>query len=87
MLVLLGAVSCASAAPVVKFGIITDVHYADADPEGTRIYRDSLPKVIKATADISAAKVWGHVHTHLCIDICIYMCVFYTCMCTGRFSY
>lgn len=33
---LLGAV--ASAAPVVvRFGIITDVHYADAPPEGTRV--------------------------------------------------
>ena len=29
----------------LSFGIITDVHYADADPAGTRIYRDSLPKV------------------------------------------
>ena len=29
----------------VSFGIVTDLHYADANPSGTRIYRDSLPKV------------------------------------------
>jgi hypothetical protein len=34
----------------VSFGIITDVHYADAAPSGTRIYRDSLPKVEAAVA-------------------------------------
>ena len=40
--------------PFVKFGIVTDVHYADADPEGTRVYRDSLPKMKEALASISS---------------------------------
>ena len=30
---------------VARFGIITDVHYADFNTVGTRYYRDSLPKV------------------------------------------
>ncbi len=37
-------------APLLKAGIITDVHYADADPRGTRIYRDSLKKLRRAVA-------------------------------------
>ena len=40
---------------VARFGIITDVHYADYDTAGTRFYRDSLPKVEKATNDIIEA--------------------------------
>ena len=50
--------SPAPAAPtkVVSFGIITDVHYADAAPSGTRVYRDSLPKVAQAVKDVSAEK-------------------------------
>jgi len=40
---------------VVKFGIITDLHYADAPTEGTRYYRDSLPKARDAVRDINAA--------------------------------
>jgi len=39
---------------VVKFGIITDLHYADAPTEGTRYYRDSLPKARDAVHDINA---------------------------------
>jgi hypothetical protein len=39
----------------VSFGIITDVHYADAAPSGTRIYRDSLPKVQEAVAAMNRA--------------------------------
>jgi predicted phosphodiesterase len=30
---------------VVRFGIVTDCHYADADTVGTRYYRDSLDKL------------------------------------------
>jgi hypothetical protein len=41
---------------VSTFGIVTDVHYADADPGGSRHYRDSLPKMEEATAAITAAK-------------------------------
>ena len=54
MLALTGVAFSASSSappePVVSWGIITDVHYADADPSGTRVYRDSLPKVRGGTA-------------------------------------
>eukprot|EP00928_Gymnodinium_smaydae_P045934 TRINITY_DN30579_c0_g1_i1.p1 TRINITY_DN30579_c0_g1~~TRINITY_DN30579_c0_g1_i1.p1 ORF type:complete len:490 (-),score=37.42 TRINITY_DN30579_c0_g1_i1:368-1792(-) len=40
---------------VAKFGIITDVHYADAPAKGTRHYRDSLPKVRDAVRDINSS--------------------------------
>jgi alkaline phosphatase len=31
--------------PTVRFGVLTDVHYADKDAAGTRHYRDSLEKL------------------------------------------
>ncbi len=36
--------------PMLTFGLITDVQYADADPNGERHYRDSLPKLKAAVA-------------------------------------
>ena len=42
-----------SARPVVRFGVITDVHYADKPPVGTRFYRDSLPKMQVAVAALN----------------------------------
>jgi len=52
-LLLMYAGSSANALPEgrkhsVRFGIITDSHYADIDTEGTRHYRDSLGKVREA---------------------------------------
>ena len=32
----------------IRFGIVTDSHYADREPAGTRFYRDSLLKMRKA---------------------------------------
>lgn len=31
--------------PILTFGLITDVQYADAEPEGERHYRASIPKL------------------------------------------
>lgn len=42
--------------PAVKFGIVTDVHYADCDPRGTRYYRDSMLKMRDAVDRIAALK-------------------------------
>lgn len=47
-------ISGSDVVPVVKFGIVTDVHYADAPASGTRHYRDSLPKMKDALRDINA---------------------------------
>jgi hypothetical protein len=53
-----GAYALPGAAEVAgSFGIVTDVHYADADPGGSRHYRDGIPKMKEATAAISAAGV------------------------------
>ena len=30
---------------LLRFGVVTDVHYADADTKGSRHYRDSLQKL------------------------------------------
>lgn len=50
-----GVVAVAVAGRAARFGIITDVHYADYDTVGTRFYRDSLPKVQEATQAIIAS--------------------------------
>jgi predicted phosphodiesterase len=31
--------------PQLRIGMVSDIHYADADPSGTRFYREALPKV------------------------------------------
>jgi len=43
--------------PVVRFGMISDVHYADNDPAGTRFYRQSLAKVKEFTDLMNQEKV------------------------------
>jgi len=42
---------------MVRFGIVTDCHYADVDPAGTRFYRDSLAKVSECVARMRAENV------------------------------
>lgn len=39
------ATASAAARAPFRFGLVTDSHYADADPKGTRFYRESLGKV------------------------------------------
>jgi alkaline phosphatase len=39
-----------------RFGMITDLHYADKAPSGTRHYRDTLAKLEKASDSIRKAK-------------------------------
>ena len=36
----------------VRFGLVTDSHYADADPLGTRFYRESLVKMREAVTTL-----------------------------------
>lgn len=43
--------------PVLRFGMITDVHYADREPAGTRFYRQSLSKVKEAIDRMNAEKL------------------------------
>jgi 3',5'-cyclic AMP phosphodiesterase CpdA len=55
-------------APLVSFGLLTDVQYADADPQGERHYRDSLPKLRAAAADLSKEKLAFALHLGDLID-------------------
>lgn len=41
----------------VRFGVVTDCHYADVDPAGTRFYRQSLGKLAECVDHMSAEKV------------------------------
>lgn len=43
--------------PPVRFGMITDCHYADVDPAGTRFYRQSLDKLAECVDRMNAEKV------------------------------
>jgi len=42
--------------PTATIGLLTDVHYADKPPKGTRFYRDSLEKAKQAAAFFTQAK-------------------------------
>ncbi len=41
----------------VRFGVVTDCHYAQADPVGTRFYRESLSKLSECVARMNAERV------------------------------
>jgi hypothetical protein len=41
----------------VRFGVITDCHYADTDPIGTRFYRESLDKLAECVACMNTEHV------------------------------
>lgn len=41
----------------LRFGIVTDCHYADADTLGTRFYRESLDKLTECVALMNAERV------------------------------
>ena len=49
------ATTCAASRAVGRFGIVTDVHYANVSAAGTRHYRDSLPKMRDAVASFRAS--------------------------------
>jgi predicted phosphodiesterase len=43
--------------PALRFGLITDVHYADRDPQINRFYRESIAKMREAVAKFRQANV------------------------------
>ncbi len=43
--------------PSIRFGIVTDCHYADADPVGTRFYRESSARLSECANRMNAEKV------------------------------
>lgn len=46
----------------IRFGLLTDSHYADRDPAGTRFYRDSIPKMREAIDELNRHKLDFVVH-------------------------
>ncbi len=55
-------------AALLSFGLITDVQYADANPEGERHFRESIPKLKAATADLAKEKLPFTLHLGDVID-------------------
>lgn len=43
--------------PIIRFGIISDCHYADREPAGTRYYRQSIGKLNEAIEKMNQEKV------------------------------
>lgn len=58
----------AADAPLVSFGLTTDVQYADTDPEGERHYRESIPKLKAAVADLAKQNLPFTLHLGDMID-------------------
>ena len=54
--------------PLLSFGLITDIQYADAEPEGERHYRASIPKLKAAVTTLAAEKLSFTLHLGDCID-------------------
>jgi len=51
------AIPAAQAPPLVRFGVVTDIHYADTDPVGTRAYRESIGKLAECVQVMNAKGV------------------------------
>jgi hypothetical protein len=51
------AMPAAQAPPLVRFGVVTDVHYADIDPSGARTYRESPGKLAECVQVMNAKEV------------------------------
>ncbi len=48
---------CQSERPIIRFGLITDIQYADAETRGSRFYRNSLPKLDSCVNDLNRQQV------------------------------
>jgi manganese-dependent ADP-ribose/CDP-alcohol diphosphatase len=57
-----------TAAPLLSFGLTTDVQYADADPQGERHFRESPAKLREAVADLAKEKLPFTLHLGDVID-------------------
>lgn len=54
--------------PLLSFGLLTDVQYSDAEPEGERHYRESIPKLKDAATDLAKEKLPFSLHLGDVID-------------------
>lgn len=46
-----------SGKPLIRFGIISDIQYCDCDPNGSRIYRNSLQKLTNCVQELNGEKL------------------------------
>jgi predicted MPP superfamily phosphohydrolase len=53
----LSAALAHGAETTLRFGLVTDLHYADVDPLGTRHYRESLDKLSECIAEMNKQNV------------------------------
>jgi predicted phosphodiesterase len=51
------AIPAAQAPPLLRFGVVTDLHYADIEQAGTRAYRDSIGKLEECVQVMNAKGV------------------------------
>lgn len=54
--------------PILSFGLTTDVQYVDAESEGERHFRESIPKLKEAVADLAKEKLPFTLHLGDVID-------------------
>lgn len=54
--------------PLVSFGLLTDVQYVDAEPEGERHFRESIPKLKDAVKDLAGEGLPFSLHLGDVID-------------------
>ena len=54
--------------PLVSFGLLTDVQYADAASQGERHFRESIPKLKAAVEDLGKEKLPFSLHLGDVID-------------------
>lgn len=54
---LVGAADSPEATPLFSFGVIADIQYRDADPQGTRFYRDSVGKLGTAVDHLNTLRL------------------------------
>ncbi len=53
----LALANAAGSKPLLRFGLVTDAHYADTDAKDVRFYRESLTKMAECVALMNAQKV------------------------------
>ncbi|HTB63914.1 MAG TPA: metallophosphoesterase, partial [Opitutales bacterium] len=55
------ALGKSSPLPSLRFGLVTDIHYGEKNPDGPRVYRDSLAKMQSAVAALNTIVQQDHV--------------------------
>ncbi|MCB1120914.1 MAG: metallophosphoesterase, partial [Verrucomicrobiae bacterium] len=57
-----GMTGCRASRPILRIGLVSDTHYADREPAGTRFYRESLGKLKECVDRMNEERVDFMVH-------------------------